>query len=129
MSAWTEQFGTAGVPGDASAQLAGRGVKYMKVECTEEKAKSNLALKLGVIANQKVRLLEAACTVQIEIPVDGTLCVALLRAHNEEYLPRVRGKAGHGLGPPDSFLCTAACLTLVETTTAEFKADVQEYLA
>ena len=55
MSSWADQFGSAG-PGDASAAPQGRGIKYVKAESTEEKTKTHLALKLGVIANQKIRL-------------------------------------------------------------------------
>ena len=41
----------------------------------------------------------------------------------------MRGKSGRGLGPPDTFRCTAACLTLVDNAAEAYKADIQEYLS
>ncbi|CAK0831603.1 unnamed protein product [Prorocentrum cordatum] len=124
---WKEQFAHAG-PGDAAAEPQGRSVKYRQIECTEDKQKIDLALKLGVIANQKARLLAAACTVEIEMLVEGPIMRAMAKAHAEEYLPRVKGKAGHGLGAPDSFLLTAAIITMLESCEEGFKAPLKEYL-
>eukprot|EP00959_Pyramimonas_sp_CCMP1952_P370435 7758107-Pyramimonas_sp.AAC.1 len=50
------------------------------------------------------------------------------KAHNEEYPPRVRGKNGHGLGPPDTFNLTAACITMADTAAPEIKEVLTDYL-
>lgn len=127
MATWKDQFASAG-PGDASAEPQGRGVKYRQVETAGDSQKLNLALKLSVIANQKTRLLAAACTLEMELAVDGAIYRAMAKSHAEEYLPRVKSRAGHGLGPPDTFQLTAAVLTMLESCEEQFKAPLQAYL-
>eukprot|EP00959_Pyramimonas_sp_CCMP1952_P126076 2636345-Pyramimonas_sp.AAC.1 len=58
--------------------------------------------------------------------VEGPIMRAMAKAHAEEYLPRVKGKAGHGLGAPGSFLLTAAITTMLESCEEGFKAPLKE---
>ena len=100
--------------------------KRVALSSTTE-AKADAALKLSVINSQRNRLLEAACTYQFVLKTDDALYVSMKNAHDQEYLPRVKGQKGHNLGAPDSFQFAAAVLCLASKGSQEQQAILRKY--
>ena len=60
--------------------------------------KVDVALELGAINAQKVRLLECAATVSLPVKVDEGLFQAMKKTHDDEHLLGLRGVKWPGLG-------------------------------
>ena len=101
--------------------------KRLAIEDGTSEKKLDIALKLGVINSQRNRLLEAACTTQFTLKVADPIYQAMKNAHDNEYLPRVKGRKGHGLGAPDSFMFMGVALTLMPRASEEQQAVLRKY--
>ena len=126
---WASVFGAVGekpqTPGADSGESA-RKVRAVNDSTLEKKV--DVALKLSAINAQKWRLLEGAATCSLPVKVDEGLFQAMKKAHDEEYLPRVRGRKGHGLGAPDSFQFSAACMFLMPQGDEEQQKVLRQYM-
>ncbi|CAK0878818.1 unnamed protein product [Prorocentrum cordatum] len=127
---WANLFGKAG---EKPAAAAGQGTgiqarKKFAVEDTTVEKKADLALKLGVINAQRNRLLEAACTFQFTLKVADPIFCAMKQAQEQEYLPRVKGNKGHGLGAPDSFMFFGVVLVLMPRASDPQQAIFRKFL-
>ena len=125
MANWKDLFGTK-QPAPASGEtnsLRARAVADLAVE-----AKADLALKMAVVTSQKVRWLEAAGFRSISIKVSGEVLKHPGRAYNEEYLPRVKGRKGHGVGHRDTFALAGAMLYLGNSVSQEHKSVIKAWL-
>eukprot|EP00959_Pyramimonas_sp_CCMP1952_P360747 7555233-Pyramimonas_sp.AAC.1 len=65
----------------AAAEYSSRAKRVALASSTE--AKSEVALKLGVISAQRTRLLEAAVTYQFSLNVEDAVYVSMKSAHDQ----------------------------------------------
>eukprot|EP00959_Pyramimonas_sp_CCMP1952_P306675 6418127-Pyramimonas_sp.AAC.1 len=127
---WGAIFGQVGAAAPAAEEGAAgvRASKRLGITDGSMDKKVDTALKLGVINAQRNRLLEAACTTQFMLKVADPIFTAMKDAHDKEYVPRVKGKKGHGLGAPDSFMFTGVVVTLMPRASSEQQTVLRKFL-